>query len=166
MQLNKDRSWLLKKAEQEDNDIVSVGGFVNRVAATEQNGSEESVEIPESARRHAFARFVELSRRRQRLTVEQLSEKADVDVAELIAIEEADTVSPEPRTIYQLATVLNVPQQKLMELSGLSRTRDRRFQDATVRFAARSEPVADLSADEEELFQEYVKVLVDTSNGD
>lgn len=166
MQLNQDRNWLLKKAEQEDNDIVSVGGFVSRVAEMKQNGVDEGVEIPESARRHAFARFVELSRRGRRLTVEQLSVKADVDVAELIAIEEGDAVSPEPRTVYQLATVLKVSQQKLMELSGLSLTRDRQFQAATVRFAARSEPVTVLSADEEELLQEYVKVLVDSSNGD
>jgi len=122
--------------------------------------------VPFSFRRHAFARFIELSRRGRRLTVEQLSEKADIDVSELIAIEEGDAVSPEPRTIYQLASVLKVSQQKLMELSGLARSRDRHFHAATVRFAARSEPVTVLSADEEELLQEYVKVLVDSSNGD
>ena len=47
-----------------------------------------------------------------------------------------------------------------MKLSGLAKTRDSYLTEATVRFAARSEPVNVLSAEEEEALQEYVKVLV------
>ena len=161
MKLNPDRDWLLKKAEQEDNQIVSVGGLVCRIAM-EANDVQE---IPESTRRVAFSRFIEFSRRRLRLTVEQLAERADVDVAELVELEEGDSTSPEPRTIFKLSDALKVPQERLMVLSGLSRPRDQSLQAATVRFAARSEPVNVLSAEEEEALQEYVNVLVDSSNG-
>ena len=162
MIMNNNRNWLLAKANEEDNCIISVGGLAYRLAA-ETNASEE--EIPDAARRVAFARLVELSRRKQRLTVEQLAERADVDVSQLIEIEEGENVSPEPRTVYRLAQVLNFPQERMMVMSGLARTRDRHLTEATVRFAARSEPVNVLSPEEEEALQEYVKVLVESAIG-
>jgi len=162
MKMNDDRNWLLAKANEEDNCIFSVGGLAYRSAA---EADANQGEIPEAARRVAFARLVELSRRKQRLTVEQLAEKADVDVSQLIEIEEGESVSPEPRTVYKLAQVLNFPQDRMMVMSGLARTRDRHLTEATVRFAARSEPVSILSPEEEEALQEYVKVLVESAIG-
>ncbi len=162
MKMNDDRNWLLAKANEEDNRIISVGGLAYRLAA-EANANEE--EMPEAARRLAFARLIELSRRKQRLTVEQLAEKADVDVFQLIEIEEGEGVPPEPRTVYKLAQILNFPQDRIMVMSGLARTRDRHLTEATVRFAARSEPVSTLSPEEEEALQEYVKVLVESAVG-
>ena len=67
MKMNEDRGWLLTKANEEDNCIISVGGLACRVVA-EANASEE--EISEATRRVAFARFVELSRRKLRMTVD------------------------------------------------------------------------------------------------
>jgi transcriptional regulator with XRE-family HTH domain len=120
-------------------------------------------EIPEPARRLAFARLIELSRRKQRLTVEQLAERADVDVSQLIEIEEGECVSAEPRTVYKLSQVFNFPQDRLMVMSGLARPRDRHLTEATIRFAARSEPVNVLSAEEEEALHEYMKVLIESA---
>lgn len=162
MKLNEDQGWLLTKANEEDNCILSVGGLACRVVAAE---AQENEDIPESARRLAFARFVELSRRKLRLSVEQLAEQADVDVSQLVEIEEGESDSPEPRTIHKLSQVLAVPQDRLMVLSGLARPRDRRLSEATIRFAARSEPVNVLTREEEEILQEYVKVVVQSSNG-
>lgn len=65
MQTNLDREWLLAKANEEDNCIVSVGGLVCRVMAGEARGSED---IPESSRRvalshkeHALREYVEIA---------------------------------------------------------------------------------------------------------
>lgn len=157
MKMNDDINWLLAAANEEDNCIVSVGGLACRLRAEE---SKLEQEIPESTRRVAFAQLIELSRRKRRLTVEQLAEQADIDVSQLIEIEEGECISAEPRTVFRLAQVLNFPKERLMELSGLAKTRDRHLTEATVRFAARSEPVNILSAEEEEVLQEYVKVLV------
>lgn len=159
MKMNDDINWLLAAASEEDNCIVSVGGLACRLRA-EENKLEQ--EIPESTRRVAFAQLIELSRRKRRLTVEQLAEQADIDVSQLIEIEEGECISAEPRTVFRLAQVLNFPKERLMELSGLAKTRDRHLTEATVRFAARSEPVNILSAEEEEVLQEYVKVLVES----
>jgi transcriptional regulator with XRE-family HTH domain len=162
MKMNEDRGWLLTKANEEDNCIISVGGLACRVVA-EANASGE--EISEATRRVAFARFVELSRRKLRLTVEQLAEQADVDVSQLVEIEEGECAAPEPRTVSQLSRVLNCPQDRMMVISGLARPRDRRLTEATVRFAARSEPVKVLSSEEEEVLSEYVKVVIESSYG-
>lgn len=162
METNLDREWLLAKANEEDNCIISVGGLVCRVAAAEASVSED---IPESARRVAFARIVELSRRKLRLSVEQLAECADVDISQIVEIEEGASNSPEPRTVFKLSQTLKVPQNQLMVLSGLAHPRDQRLTDATIRFAARSESVAALSPEEEEALQEYVKVVVESSYG-
>ncbi len=163
MQTNLDRDWLFAKANEEDNGIISVGGLVCRVMAGE---TRESEDIPESARRVAFARIVALSRRKLRLSVEQLAERADVDISQIVEIEECASVSPEPRTVFKLSQMLKVPQDQLMVLSGLAHPRDRRLTDATVRFVARSEPVNVLTTEEEEALREYVKVVVESSYGD
>ncbi|MFZ2724653.1 MAG: helix-turn-helix transcriptional regulator [Methylococcaceae bacterium] len=160
--MNNDINWLLNAAEEEDNCIISVGGLVCRLRAEENKLAQE---IPESTRRVAFAQLIELSRRKLRLSVEQLAEQADIDVAQLIEIEEGECACAEPRTVFKLAEVLKFPQRRLMELSGLAKTRDRQLTEATVRFAARSEPVNVLSDEEEEALQEYVKVLVESVEG-
>jgi transcriptional regulator with XRE-family HTH domain len=157
--MNNDINWLLAKANEEDNCIISVGGLVYRLRAEEKKREQE---IPESTRRIAFAQLIGLSRRKMRLTIEQLADQADVDVSQLIEIEEGECISAEPRTVYKLAKIFNFPNDCLMKLSGLAKTRDSHLTEATVRFAARSEPVNVLSAEEEDALQEYVKVLVDS----
>jgi transcriptional regulator with XRE-family HTH domain len=159
MKMNDDFNWLLARANEEDNCIISVGGLVCRLKA---ESIQQEKETPEPTRRIAFARVIELSRRKLRLTIEQLAEKADVDISQLIEIEEGECVVAEPRTIFKLAKIFNFPMDRLMELSGIAQTRDRHLTEATVRFAARSEPVNALSKEEEEALQEYVKVLVES----
>jgi transcriptional regulator with XRE-family HTH domain len=153
MQMKRDNKWLLRKAAEENEGVVSVGGL-----AAELSEATGPAEV-RTGRRMAFARFVELSRRRLRFTVEDLAKKADVDVAELLGIEEGDVENPEPRTVYKLAAVLQIPQESLLELSGLAVPRDERFHEAAIRFAARSERMDALSRDEEAALQEFVKIL-------
>jgi transcriptional regulator with XRE-family HTH domain len=160
MQMNRDESRLLRKAAEESEGVVSVGGLVTelREVAARVEGNP--------GRKVAFARFVELSRRRLRLKVEDLAKKAQVDVSELLGIEQGDVECPEPRTVYRLAGVLKVPQERLLELSGLAVPRDVRFQEAAIRFVARSERMDALSREEETALQEFVKILaVEPSSG-
>ena len=80
--MNNDREWLLQLLEKEGDGIMSVGGLANQLAREEAERDEPM----ESTRRLAFAKLVELSRRKRRLTVPQLAEKADVDTDELLAL--------------------------------------------------------------------------------
>ncbi|HKI37051.1 MAG TPA: hypothetical protein VKA46_34680 [Gemmataceae bacterium] len=50
----------------------------------------------------------------------------------------------------------------LLELAGFVEARDSRLREATVRFAAHSEPVADLLPEEREALEEYVKALAES----
>ena len=42
--MNTNKEWLLKKAEQEDNAILSVGGLVNRLAREDGTPAAESMQ--------------------------------------------------------------------------------------------------------------------------
>jgi transcriptional regulator with XRE-family HTH domain len=107
-------------------------------------------------RKLSLARFVDLSRRRMRLTVEALAQRADVDLATLLAIESGEDVVPEPRTVFQLAKVLNVNPEPLMELAGLIDVKNSSVGEVATRFAARSEPMAALTPEEEEALNWFV----------
>ena len=153
MDMKNDREWLLRKAEQEDGDFVSVGGLVSSLDNAPQPAKNV---IP---MKHAFARFVQFSRRERKLSLEQFAQKVDVDLAELLEIEKDEQYIPALRTVYQIATFLNVPKQKLMALAGLLTPKDASFQSAALKFAARSEPVETLSKSEHAALEEYVKFL-------
>ncbi len=77
-------------------------------------------------------------------------------------IERGEGFVPEPRTVHQIAQVLKLPERRLLELAGLTEVRDRRLREATVRFAARSEPIEELRPEELEALEEYVKVLAES----
>jgi transcriptional regulator with XRE-family HTH domain len=153
MKFNSDPNWLKKQAALEDNCFVSVGGLVSSVEDLEQRTQQAT------ASRTAFVNLLDLTRRKHKLTWEQLSQKLDVDLAELIEIGNDETYKPTPRTVTQIAYFLHVPAEKLFILSGLVRVHDRYFQEAALRFAARSQPIKELSSEEHEALKEYVKFL-------
>jgi transcriptional regulator with XRE-family HTH domain len=117
-----------------------------------------------SSIRPVFGRLIELARMDQGLTVEELAERAGVDLAALIEIENDDRAVPEARTVDQLAQALHLPQAKLMELAGLATPRPE-ISHAALKFAARSEPTSELTRDEREALEEFVKVLAEASDG-
>jgi transcriptional regulator with XRE-family HTH domain len=153
MKMNTDRNWLLTKAEQEDGCMVSVGGLVTDLEGKTQ--APDNV-IPLKV---AFSRFLLLARRERKLSLEQFAEATDVDLAELLKIETDEHYVPSPRTVHQVAGFLKVPARKLMALAGLLQVKDVQFQNESLRFAARSEPVETLSPQEHSVLEEYVKFL-------
>lgn len=108
----------------------------------------------------AFGTLIELSRRKRRLTIEQLAAETRVEVAELVAIEHKQPGHiPRPRTIHQLATFFRLPEKGLMKLSGAVVSRDENLRNAALRFAAKSAGLDKLTKSEEELLNEIVKCL-------
>lgn len=108
----------------------------------------------------AFGTLIELSRRKHRLTIEQLADEAIIDVAELVAIERKQSgYVPKPRTIHQLAAFFHLPEKGLMKLSGAVVSRDEKLRNAALRFAAKSAGLDKLTKSEEELLHEIVKCL-------
>jgi transcriptional regulator with XRE-family HTH domain len=153
---NNNPAWIRRMAELEDGCDMTVGGL-----AQEAGLFNVSV-TPAQVAKSAFAKLIELRRREQRLSVEQLAERAEVDVADLLSIELDKVDVPELRTIAKLAKALKLPAQKLVELSGLATPKNARFAEAVVRFAAKSEPVDKLSRGEHEALEEFVKFLAES----
>jgi len=150
-------AWLRRMADAEDRcKSVAVGGLAHELGLIRPGA-------PEGPR--VFGRLIEFARRARGLSVEKLAEEADVDLAELVALERDEDVAPTPRTVYQLATVLQLDTGKLMVLAGLADVEDPALNQAALKFAARSEPTARLSKAEREAFDEFVKVLVERSDG-
>lgn len=149
------REWLRLMAEAEDQyQAISAAGLAADLGLLRTEAPAASL---------LFARFVQIARRAQGLSVEELAERAQIDVSQLVAIE-SEGAAPVPRAVYQLAGVLQVSTGKLMELAGLAESKDPQFRRAALRFAARSEPSAKLSDAEREAFEEFVKVLVEASD--
>jgi len=157
MKFNADRKWLERRAEQEDRHLISVGGLISSL---DPNCEAEMNTVPKiESTKTAFVRLLQLARRERRLTLERLAEKADVDLAELLKIETDEAFTPSLRTVHQLAAFLDLPAKKLMVLAGLLRVKDPNLQQASVRFAARSEPIGSVSPEEHAALEEYVKFL-------
>ncbi len=151
------RKWLGTMAELEDRcSSVSVGGMAYDV------GLLHTASLPEIPR--IFGRLIEFARRAERLSLEDLATKADIDLLELVAIESDDDVAPQARSVYRLALALQLAPSKLMEISGLQEVKDESLSRAAVRFAAQSECNAELSADEVLALNEFVKVLADNTD--
>jgi HTH-type transcriptional regulator, competence development regulator len=152
MKMSRDRNWLLKRARQEDQHIASVGGLAARLA--DGSSSDRS-----KLMRAALLRLIQLSRREKQLTIEEFANKADINVAELILIDNNPTYMPAPRTIYKLSHLLNVPSKTLSTLAGMVKERDVQFEEAAIQFAANSEPMEQLSSDQIKILRDYIKFL-------
>jgi transcriptional regulator with XRE-family HTH domain len=149
------REWLLKMAVFEDSSrSVSAGGLAADFGLLSATQCEPH---------RVFGRLIEFARRKQSLSVEQLAERAQVDLADIIEIEMNELPSPDARTVFQLASVLGLPSARLMEVAGLATPRPE-VSSAALKFAARSEPSAKLSREERDALEEFVKVLVETSD--
>jgi transcriptional regulator with XRE-family HTH domain len=148
--------WLSRMADAEDRcPSVAVGGLAQELGMLHSSTGEAP---------KVFGRLIEYARRARGLTVEALATSANVELAEVVAIETEVNVVPLPRTVYQLAQVLKLPAATLSELAGLAQPR-KVLSEAAVRFAARSEPMDKLSEDERVAFEEFVKVIVEASDG-
>lgn len=150
-------TWLRRMADAEDRcESVAAAGLAAELGLLHAMPIEKP---------RVLGRLIEFSRRARGLSVERLADEADVDLGELVALEREEDVRATPRTVYKLAKLLGVSTGKLMVLAGLADAEDTTLKEAALRFAARSEPTAQLSKGEREALEEFVKVLVERSDG-
>lgn len=107
----------------------------------------------------AFGTVVRQLRRRDQMSIAELSQKADVEEEELRHIEHDAAYKPRPRTVHQLASTFRVPTAKFMKLSGATVTVDARFRAEAVKFAARSDDLSQLTDAERRLLNDFVAFL-------
>ena len=138
-QVQRDDEWVLRMADAEEGVSLEVGGLHGRLDALKADAAKRSL-----------AHFIELSRRQLGLSSVQLAEKAEVSLADLVAIETGKAIGGSPETVIRLAGFLGVNAQPLLSLAGLSPSEDRQLDDVAVQFTARLEPVAPLEPREQE----------------
>jgi transcriptional regulator with XRE-family HTH domain len=164
MKMKITQEWLLKNA-QRDQDLEVTAGFlsedkVNAVYGSQQQEQEGQIEDIES-RLAALAKLVNIQRRIKGWSLEQLAEKADVDLQDVFCLEQGVSVHLSVRTIHKLSGALNLPHSGLLRLSGATVQRNDNFTDKALRFIARSQPESKPTRQEIKVFEEYVKFLAE-----
>ncbi len=111
--------------------------------------------------RIALGTFVRQLRRREGLSLAQLSERAQVSEDELRQVEHNPTYTARSRLIFQLSEYFKVPLAQLSELSGNTHAISRAFYNDAVKYAARSDDLSTLTVEERETLDAFVALLND-----
>ena len=116
--------------------------------------------LPEAASESArvFGRLVALARRHKGWHVAQLAEQMALETTEIEAIERGQCAVLTADLVQLLAEQLDLPANRLIEVAGF-RTAGPEVARAASEFAARSQPAATLSPEEQAALEEFVKAL-------
>ena len=152
------KDWSIRMARRELGRDISAGSFgiQDTPKPTDAFSTPSTVHIEG---RVAFARFVELMRRKRGMTIEQLADSCGIEVSDVISIEDEVLHGIGPRTIYQIAQCFDVSDTKLMQLAGLTQIQDSSLAEQSLRFAARSNSMASLTKEEREALDQFVAEL-------
>ena len=144
---------LLEDADEDFETLSKIGEEVVKKAISEYEYSTNINDLHRS-----LGTLINMLRRRDKITVSQLANKANIDPTELYNIETDPNFKPNPRTIIQLEKYFNLVPRTLVILSGAVRVKKEVHNEA-VRFAAKAQNVSDLSKDELKLLNNFVKIL-------
>ncbi len=159
MKFNISEEWCEAIESLEDGFVIGAGALA---MDPEQPAPAREAVTDSDEGRIAFGQFVTFSRREQRLSIEDLAAKTDIDLAELIAIERLDPhYQADARSVYQLAEFFHVSRPKLMVLAGLSYRNDNNVVQEALKFAAKSVSVEQLTPTEKAVLEGYVAVLTE-----
>ena len=106
-----------------------------------------------------FRILMQKLRRRMRLTVDQLAERVGIDREELARIETDEQHVPTPLVLRQLAGFYDIPEEKLVQLAGLTREIPESLREHASAFAARSAAFTTLTSAEKRAVDEFVNGL-------
>ncbi|MFA6178074.1 MAG: helix-turn-helix transcriptional regulator [Candidatus Methylopumilus sp.] len=116
--------------------------------------------ICEQTSRIAFSQFIELSRRNDNLSIEDLANKSHIEVEDIVKIENKDySYVPTLDTISRLAQFWGVNAERLAEFAGLARVKSPRMYAQAVTFIATTASVEPLSQAESKSLQEMHSLL-------
>lgn len=153
------KEWCRKAGTREDGLDIGAGVIAADPIFADEGAAEDNPE----ASRLALGRFINLMRRDQGLSIEDLAQKADIEIGELLSLENNASHLPDVRTLYQISEVFGVSQEKLMGLSGLTHSNDDNYVEEAVRYAAKSASIEVLSEEEHTILNGFISVLSENS---
>jgi transcriptional regulator with XRE-family HTH domain len=115
--------------------------------------------------RRAFHAFVKMLRRSRGLSVAELARRADIDPAEVAAMEQNCGYRPSPLVLHKLGKFYGIPERRLAEIAGAVRDVPGGIREKAARFAAQSDSFAKLTPEEQRLLDEFVKFLKAEAQG-
>lgn len=167
MKLYVNNDWLRRQIENDTDRNVEAGRAIRRsvdvvkaAEAAQQTVLEGAPAATPPKKNDALGLLVQLTRRRDRLTVAQFAERIRVSAEEVATIETDPVYSPGPRTIHNLAEYVKVPAKTLLNLLPDAPVVDRSLDDAVHKFAASSKDLSDLSKSERRGLNDFVKFLM------
>ena len=110
---------------------------------------------------HSFGVLIRQLRKRDNLTIEELARKARIDPDQLRQVEHDPHYRAKPRLVHQLAAIFGIPDRSMMMLSGAMVANDNALEEQAERFAAMSDDMSKLTADERRLLNDFVRFLSD-----
>lgn len=152
IELPNERTALIERAAAEPDGCISAGGLAHEM---------ELLQGTAPAPPKVFGRLIEFSRRKLGWSLEQLAHETNVELVELVNIESNRDFIPSPYVVRQLAQRLGYSTERLMELVGLTARLNEPLSEAAVKFAARSELASQLTANEREAYEQFVKMLIE-----
>ena len=162
MKFNISQTWCETTDELEQGVVIGAGALALNPGP---RASSAEPQLVADERRIAFCQFVTLSRRGRGMSVEDLAAAADVDLAELVAIEQHDAhYAVDARSVYQLANFFAVSRPRMMALAGLTNPKNSAFVQEALKFAARSVSVEKLNDSERAVLEGLVTVLTERSD--
>ena len=140
------KEWCMKMAHREDGEQIFAGKTF-----------EEQTSAPEKT---ALMQLVYLLRKKNRMTAEQLAEKADLDLIDVLQMEGNPSYRPDPRTIYNISKLFKIPNKALLQVSGITTCRDYDIPENALAFAAcTSTSTTHLTSEETLALEQLVAII-------
>ena len=158
------RSILLEASDDELRDaFAATGEDLDVLAARGQAAADRAIAEATGVGgandlHRGLGALIHMLRRKERLSVDELAQNARIAATELHSIERDPTFDPNPRTIFQLEQYFNLQDRSLVLLSGAVNV-DAAVREEALRFAAHSERIQELTRDERNLINQFVKFL-------
>lgn len=154
MKLHISREWLEQKLQQGDDANVGAGG--TRLEQFKKDMRQRTVTPAVlAAAPTELGKVLRFVREERGWTRSELAELADVDEADIEALETRKDYDPTPRTVGQLADACHFSRGKFIELAKHRQTVA--ANDSILRYAAKSNTTASVSDEE----YEYVRALIE-----
>lgn len=165
MKLLFSNDWLRRKFDTDPDNDPEAGPSLSEEPAEnllEELEGENVVALVERnvvQMRVALGVLVGQLRRREKLTMAELAERAQVPEDELRQVEHDPHYTARPRLIFQLSKYFNVSLVSLSQMSGTTHAVERKLYNDAVKYAAWSDDVSVLTQEQLETLNAFVAML-------
>lgn len=119
-----------------------------------------TIEGPKVVRlRMALGTLVRQLRLKHQMTIAELATRANVSEEELRCVEHDPHYTAKPRFLFQVSNFFDVPLNKLAQISGATHAVERGLFNNAVKYAAKSDDLSVLSAEEAQTLDAFVAYL-------